>query len=345
MWAYWPITLFWKTFGVFPVSLNRYETPILFTIFLLVACIYIIFTVPSIVCSVGLECTSDSIRILKETYPWVINVTSMLSRIALLYNVKMKFQKYKETLENYEAHSPTTTTEIERYKLFTFVTVTLCLVLILPVNAIRVHILLNITKSNGFVIMFYVFIYIQNLTMCCSETQFSEQCFMVYNKLKMINDDIIGLKTGELMHLSRYCVWQINGPSSVISFQSSSSSSRTSGEINPTNQRNDQNVTPDQTRSVANAVEALRIRHWLLREAIGSLNGLFGIQLGMSVCVLCVMLFFDIYYETFHVMGDFSLSTLTILYTWLLQYAVRYIWIIMISHFTTKQVLMNMYLL
>jgi len=93
----------------------------------------------------------------------------------------------------------------------------------------------------------------------------------------------------------------------------------------------------DNVMAAAFAVETLRIRHWLLRQAIGCLNHLFGMQLGMSVCALCVMSFFDIYYETFHVMGKYLMSDL-ITYSWMLHYAVRYLGIILISHYTTKQV-------
>lgn len=77
-----------------------------------------------------------------------------------------------------------------------------------------------------------------------------------------------------------------------------------------------------------------------MRKAVGSLNSMFGVQLGTSVCALCITLFFDIYYETFHAMGNFTLSTL-IEYFWILQNATRYIGIILISHFTTKQVIEN----
>lgn len=344
MWAYWPITLFWKTFGVFPVSFNnRQKIPIFFTLFLLFSCIYVFFSIPSIICKIGIECTSDSVRILKQIYPEVVNIMSMLSRIALLYSVRFKFKKYKETLENYETYSPTVASEVRCYKMFTFLTVSMCL-LIVPANVARVA-LLYYEQADRLVIMLYVFIYVQNLTMCCSETQFAEQCYVLYRKFRQINDEIAALG-GLLIDLSGYAAYYSLRRTGVIrhgccctSVSSSSTVIIATVDTSCCDSRyNNKTITSDVSRTVANTVETLRVRHWLLREAIGSLKGLFSIQLGMSVCVLCVMLFFDIYYETFHVMGEFTLSTL-IIYFWLFQYAVRYIGIILISHYTTKQVI------
>ncbi|CAI6368657.1 unnamed protein product [Macrosiphum euphorbiae] len=343
--VYWPITLFWKAFGVFPASVqggrrnSNTSLPILSTMLLLASSLYALFAGPVVVCRIGEKCTSESIRILKQVYPGIANVTSMLSRIALSYSVMVGFDKYTETMECYETYSPTTVAEASRYKVFTAAAVCACLLLVIPVNGMRLWILWTDSVDPILAIVHYTFIYVQNLTMCCSETQFAEQCFMLYDKLKTVNDDVAVL----------------GGPAGLARF---SRHFRTTAGATPDAPGTAVAVTPpgaadgaaaavavrevqDPLDSVVAAtvtVETLRIRHWLLREAISCLNRLFGVQLGMSVCALCVMSFFDIYYETFHVMGVYIMSDL-IIYSWMLHYVVRYVGIVLMSHYTTKQVI------
>jgi hypothetical protein len=222
-------------------------------------------------------------------------------------------------MECYETYSPTTATDAAQYRVFTATAVCACLLLVVPVNVLRLWMLWTPDGDNPSLmqgVVFYVIVYIQNVTMCCSETQFVQQCFMLYCKLKTVNDNVA----------------ELGGSAGLARF------SRHSRHENAA-------ATPDapgiavavEDAATADAVETLRIRHWLLRESIGCLNRLFGVQLGMSVCALCVMSFFDIYYETFHVMGKYAMSGL-IINCWMLHYAVRYMGIILMCHYTTKQV-------
>ncbi|XP_022181995.1 uncharacterized protein LOC111041865 [Myzus persicae] len=338
--VYWPITLFWKAFGVFPAAsvqggLRNSNTslPILSTVLLFALSLYSLFAAPVIVCQIGEKCTSESIRILKQIYPGVVNVTSMLSRIGLSYSVTVGFDKYMETMECYETYSPTTVAEARRYRMFTAVAVYACLLLVIPVNLLRFWLLWTDAFDPVMAIVFYAFVYVQNVTMCCSETQFAEQCFVLYCKLKIVNDDVASLGGPEgLARFSRHfratATATPDEPSTAASFDPADVAVAVSEIQNPS----------DSVVAAAVSVETLRIRHWLLRESIGCLNHLFGVQLGMSVCALCVMSFFDIYYGTFHVMGEYALSNL-IIYSWMLHYAVRYAGIILMSHYTTKQAL------
>lgn len=325
-WSYWPIKLFWKTFGVFPVDLYDHRTPVLFTAFSLISSIYVLlYTLPKYI--VGIQYTTETMEILKEIFSGMINATSLLSRIALLYTVKFKFQKYKETLECYELYSPTTPSEVKCCKTFTFIIVAVCGLLIIPVNIVRLLVMFGLEEINGFMIALYIFNCIQNLTMCCSETQFTAQCFILHNKLKKLNDEIIGLK-GSPIDFSRYL-----HPPSQITDRPTCDGGGGGGQCNCSSL---DVSSPAVVRTAAVVIEALRIRHWLIREAIGHLNYLFNVQLCVSVCVLPVMLFFDLY-EICHEMRELSLSNL-IAYNWLLQYGTRYTSVILISHFTIRQV-------
>lgn len=87
------------------------------------------------------------------------------------------------------------------------------------------------------------------------------------------------------------------------------------------------------SHATANAVETLRIKHWLARQAVHVLDGLFGMQMGLSVILLWVMAVFDIYYELYR-----DSPSKALIYGWLLQYSLRLTMIILMAHYTTKQV-------
>lgn len=333
--AYWPIALFWRMFGVFPANgqdgnrNSNTSLPILSTVLLSTSCVYVLFVGPAVVCRIGDKCSTESIRVLKEMYPNIANVTSMLSRIALLYSVTIGYDKYRETMGCYETYSPTTAAEAGRHRVFTAAAVCSCLLLVVPVNVLRLWMLWTPDGDDTALIegiVFYAFLYVQNVTMCCSETQFVEQCFLLYCKLKAVNNDVVVL--GQSAGLARFSRHSRHAANAGAATPDASDVAVAEEELQD---------APDSVAAIADAVETLRIRHWLLREAIGCLNNVFGVQLGMSVCAVCVMSFFDIYYETFHVMGKYAMSGL-IVYCWMLHYAVRYMGIILMSHYTTKQV-------
>lgn len=294
--AYWPITLFWKAFGVFPASVqgdlrnSNTSLPILSTVLLLVLSLYSLFAVPAIACQIGEKCSSESIRILKQIYPVIANVTSMMSRIALSYSVTVGFDKYMETMECYETYSPTTVAEAGRYRMFTAVAVSACLLLVIPVNLVRFWLLWMDSSDPMLAIVFYAFIYIQNVTMCCSETQFVEQCFVLYCKLKAVNDDVASL--GGPSGLARFSKHFRATAAATPDKLSTAASLTLPDPLDAVVAVTAMQDPSDNVVAAAVSVETLRIRHWLLRESIGCLNHLFGVQLGMSVCALCVMSFF-----------------------------------------------------
>lgn len=87
----------------------------------------------------------------------------------------------------------------------------------------------------------------------------------------------------------------------------------------------------------ANVVEILRIKHWLIRQLADTLNNLFGVHMGLSVFYLWAVMLFDMYYKMF----DKNPSE-TLVYAWLLQYSLRLLMIILMAHYTTKQVCINL---
>jgi hypothetical protein len=87
---------------------------------------------------------------------------------------------------------------------------------------------------------------------------------------------------------------------------------------------------------LANHVELIRMKHQFVRDIAVKLNELYGIQLGLSICLIFIMALFDIY-------GALSVEsnvtkTNFLLYGWLLQYSFRFCVIVLTSHITTTQV-------
>lgn len=319
MWAHRPVAVFWKTFGVFPTGPRdrRAAAAHLLDACLLVACAYVLLAVPAVICRVGVKCTAESVRVLKQVYPGAVNATAAMSRAALLYSVRRpRYRRYRETLDCYERYAATGAPETARCRAFAAAAVAVCVLPVVPVHALRTCML---ARLDGHVAALFAFVYVENVAMCCAETQFAAQCFALYRKLRRVNGDIAALNRTLRADFARYLDGRGSGSGRAHDRGPGSGHDRGSGS------------------DVADAIESLRIRHWLMREAVRCLNGLFGTQLAMSVCALCVMAFFDIYNETFRVMGEYDYSAL-VLYCSLFHYAARYLCIILISHFTTKQV-------
>lgn len=215
-------------------------------------------------------------------------------------------------------------TEFKNYKLFSFTIVFLCLVIILPINISRLYLLYcDKTHNDNSVIVYFLFMYIQNLSMCCIETQFASQCFIIYNKFLEVNNDLKKLKD-ENFNYEKY-------PFIVDFLAATYDDYKTS--LHWVKYDKDFYKRSFKNNLMANTVEILRIKHWLSRQAVGILNNLFGFHMGLSLFLLWVMALFDIYYEIF-----LKNPSKIFFYCLLLQYCLRMIMIVLIAHYTTKQV-------
>lgn len=91
-------------------------------------------------------------------------------------------------------------------------------------------------------------------------------------------------------------------------------------------------------RPLVETVELLKIRHRLVRDAASELNDLFAVPMGMSLCNLCTMSLFDIYYHLMNVYVEQSgTRSVIFIYLWMIQYIFRFFVIVQTAHATTKQ--------
>ncbi|CAH1709190.1 uncharacterized protein LOC114131038 [Aphis gossypii] len=337
----WLIRIFWALCGVFTVDMSHNRFQHAYSALLMATCVYNLANASYVVCKLDHWCVTFS-STLTAVYDRVLSSTAFLSRIAVAYECEPNVSRYRATIRAFEAYSPPSAAELRRHGAFTLTVVAACLAVIVPANAVSVYYLCrHEPDSDASFVVYHVFTCVQNLSMCCVETQFVVQCFKVYTKFRGVNDDLKRLKD-ENVNRSVYPFMQCPAPSSASRCRGSHRRGRPAAGHSqrpppPSAVIYDRDfcrARPPSCRPMANAVELLRIKHWLVRQSIDALNSLFGVHMGLSVFCLWLMALFNVYYEMFY---DYRSELLV--YCWLLQYTLRLLMIILTAHFTTKQAL------
>lgn len=322
------VQLFWRLCGVFSIDLtyNKYQS--VYSVLLMVTCVFNYITASETLCRMDESWCTVFSKPMTGMYTRVLASTTFLSRITIVVKSKDHPIKYKATVKAFEIYSPTSATGFKNYTFFSSVIVFLCLSIILPINISRLyHVYYYETNNDKSLLFYYLFIYIQNLSMCCIETQFVSECFIIYIKFREINDELIKLKDENFNH-DKYPF--------VMSFSAATYSDDKKSLPQHVTYDKDFYNPPFKSHPMANTVEILRIKHWLTRQAVEILNNLFGFHMGLSVFLLWVMALFDIYYEIYR-----KAPSKILFYCWLLQYCLRMTMIIITAHYTTKQVSQN----
>jgi len=287
----------------------------IFTIVLLITCVYNFVMSPLVLCLLDDVCAGVSFTSVQGMYSRMIAVACFLSFSTLLCKYCTMMPVYEKNIEAYEVYSPTTDTEHRNHSLFHLSLTVLYLSVILPINVLRLCILYR-SDSGTVVVIFFVFMYLENIGMSMTEMHFIIKCRTLDNKFFKINRDLEHLGR-EIAHTSMSIVGKTVAVGHRVVYD---------GDFYGSNDH-----------SIANAIEILRIRHRLIRDAVYVLINLFAIPMGLSLFTLCVMTLFDIYYQVFSLMGADSRS-LIFIYMWLLQYSIRFYIIVVSAHNTTKQV-------
>lgn len=312
--------------NIFHSDSNTHQ--ILFSIVIIVTCVFNLICAPFIVHEIDdwSDVLSTSLSVLQTR---VVAITSFLSRGIILYKIQFnKNQKYKTTLESFDIYSPMTVTALNQCKLFSLTILSLCIAIILPVNTIKLYNLYNNHPDRFLVTTYFLFFYIQNLSMCLIENHFINQCFMVYKRFQEINDDLKCIKIDytdyKKFPFLRETTNSWSNIQSCIIYDK------------------DFYCPKDKQHPLANTVELLKIRHWLTREAIIDINELFANLLGLSILSLSVQVLFDIYTYVFHYVTTNLDKTIfrskLLFFGWILQYSFRFCAITITSNITTKQV-------
>lgn len=319
----WLVKTYWKLCGVFTIDLSYNKFQYVYSILLVITCIYNLINASQYLCKLDHWCVIFS-KVLIEMYDRILDSVTFLSRINIMLKAEKNVTKYKAIINAFEVYSPMSPTELKINKIFSCVIVFLCLIIIIPINFIRIYYLyFHEADYDLSLLVYYIFKYIQNLSICCIETQFVSQCFMVYVKFRGINEDLKKLKEENINRTKYPFIASLSIPT-WNDFEKS---------IQCVRYDHDFYRPRFKSHPMANTVEILRIRYWLSRQAVDILNNLFGIQMGLSVIFLWIMALYDIYYAIF-----LDSSSKLLAFGWLLQYSLRLCMIILVAHFTTKQV-------
>lgn len=305
---------------MFKSYLNKFQSgvEIISSIILIISCIHNFLNSSENVCKL-VPCKDEANTVVKSMFSRSIAIACFISRIVVMYKSLDDMPKYKSNLDEYELYIPINIYRKKYYRLFTIIVTFAYIIIILPINVIRIY-LMYYNFSDIHICLFQTMMYVQNMSICWTEIFFIIRCFGLYQHFQLINEEIAVVQSRTII--------ANNYP---VALQSVKKSNQTiCPESNVDFYHSGINV-----HQVANRIEFLRMRHQFVRNLVGKLNNLYGIQLGLSLCVLFVMSIFDIY-------GEISNTSQTrskiLIYGWMLQYVLRFYAIIMTTHSTTKQV-------
>jgi len=334
----WLIRAFWRLCGVFTVDLSHNKFQHAYSALLMATCVYNFVNASQMICKPDRRRCAIFSSTLMGVYDRALSSTAFLSRIAVTYDCAPNTRRYRAAIGAFEAYSPPSVAELRRHGAFSAAVVAACLAVIVPCNAVSVYYMCrHEPDTDASLLVYHLFMYVQNLSMCCVETQFVVQCFKVYTKFRCINDDLSRLRDENVDRSSP----PPPTPQCRQGYDLLMRGGRATTRPRPL-QQPPLAVVYDKdfyrprfvSHPTANAVELLRIKHWLIRQSIDALNDLFGVHMGLSVFYLWLTVLFDIYYEMFY-----NSRPELLVYCWLLQYTLRMLMIILMAHFTTKQVL------
>uniref|UniRef100_A0A2S2PMG9 Gustatory receptor n=1 Tax=Schizaphis graminum TaxID=13262 RepID=A0A2S2PMG9_SCHGA len=200
------------------------------------------------------------------------------------------------------------------------------LLLIVPINAFRLYRFVSDGRPAP-VLVYFSFMYSQNLYVCLHETHFARLLYALYTRFADLNRQmgavgeriVDGRRAREDPPPGRDGCW--------IPYDG-----------------DDDRRPPYHYYSAAtgqplvDAIERFRIRHRLVREAVNALKRTFAVPIGLSLCNLCVMALFDFYYHLKNSVDQPAGNVATMyIFLWLSQYTFRFFVITMTVDITMKQ--------
>lgn len=284
-----------------------------------ITCVYNYASASSNICSL-INCDDAVATTMNSMFPRTLAIVCLVSRIMIVYKSINDFPEYKKKIEAYELRCPVS--KRENLVWFAATIVFAYAAIILPMNVYRIYLIYRHSPDVN-VLLFFVMMYIQSLSICSIEIHFMVRCFGLYQLFRSINEDMAALKL-ETIDACRYpAVLRSEEITSVCS-------------VCPRPNDDDVLFSRANTHGWSNVVELLRMRHQFVRGAFVDLNDLYGVPVGMSIFLLFMLTLLDIYGVVF--IQNTNTRPQILVIGWLLQYWSRLFAISMTTHFTTKQV-------
>lgn len=338
---------FLKYFGVvfFDSTNDNNSYQMAYTVLLFVCSVSTFISLPWVVHE--FDDWSDAFSTALTTIPCcTVYGSSLLSRAMSVYNAKYKYQKYKTTLEGFEIYLPATAVASNGFKRFSLVATSAYVAIVLPTNCLKLYYLYNNHPKAALMVTYFVFYYVQNLSLCFTELHFVIQCFVVYTKFRQINEQLNRIDD------ERNCddvVTTAHPTAAVLPIAGKAvfaptTSHRSDGRAVIVYERDFYHPRDRGCWPLANTIELLRIRHWLTREAVNDLNDLFGLRIGLSIVSIATAMLFDLYTEVFYTYTNTMFEkpifrSNFLFFAWMLQYSFRFCIVVMTAHTSTQQVI------
>lgn len=182
---------------------------------------------------------------------------------------------------------------------------------------------------------YFLTYYISNLNLVFTELHFAIQCFVMYTKFRDVNKELIQINDEH-----NYYNYNVRYPFIASQEKTPRKSDDTPCVIV---YEKDFYYSKDKVSPLANTIELLRIKHWLIREAVNDLKCLFDFQISLSIISIVVASHFDIYTQVFYPNKYDSYNaplfrTRILFFGWMLQYSFRFCLIVITAHTATKEV-------
>lgn len=284
-------------------------------------------------CQLDGDSCDENVSMMAGIYARSVSVTCLVTVAVAWHKYHGAMVAYHERTELIDSYSaPATTAAASANSLYvdhsTFFGIVLCTCvgLIVPVNSFRLYRFVLDDRPVA-VIVYFVLMYSQNLYVCLYETHFVKLFYALYVRYTDLNREMEAI--GERIEDDRRARdVPPPGRNGWIPYDGDD-------ERRPHNHY----YSSATGQPLVDAVELLRIRHRLIREAMDSLKSAFAVPIGLSLCNLCVMILFDVYYHLknsgYQAAGD--LANVYIL-LWTAQYMFRFFAITMTVDVTIKQV-------
>lgn len=303
----------------FYLSKLQNSLKIVFSIVLIMTCVYNYTNAIETVCSLTM-CNGLRSGFVKTMLPRSLAIACIISRVTIMYKSIKGFPEYQKKIEKYEVCFPINVSKRKCHRFFAIFIVSTYIIIIFPVNVWRVYLIYH--NLGVQIAVFHIMMYVQNITICLAEIYYIIRCFGLYLKFKLINEEMHALRS-ETIRANKYpAVLQNEEDDCII----------TCPELN-----GGLSFLKINDHQISDSIEVLRMRHQFVREIFSDLNNLYGVQLGVSLIFIFILIIFDIYGELFTAKSS-KIRTKELIYIWITQYCFRFFAIIMTTHFTSEEV-------
>eukprot|EP00102_Acyrthosiphon_pisum_P023493 XP_016660703.1 PREDICTED: uncharacterized protein LOC107883997 [Acyrthosiphon pisum] len=297
-------------------------------------CVLNFVMTPYFECQLDGDSCDENVSIMAGIYARSVSITCLVTVAVAWHKYRGAMVAYREHAELIDAYSvPATAAAASANSLyvdhatFSGVVLCVCMVLILPVNSFRLYRFVMDDRPVT-AIVYFVLMYSQNIYVCLYETLFVRLFYALYTRYADLNRDMEAI--GERIEDGR-CARDEPPPGrdGWIPYDG-----------DDRHRPHYFYYSPATGQPLEDAVERLRIRHRLIREAMDALKSAFAVPIGLSLCNLCVMVLFDVYYHLKNSVGQPAGDLARVyIFMWISQYTFRFFVITMTVDVTVKQAL------